>query len=622
MAESTQTLRYESPARAGNLGAHFLAWLLSWLVALLLLAGMVGWRYEVAYEGRIYEGVSVNGVSLGGMTPAQAAAVLHERLPQVGDERLVLHLDDESWVATTVDLGIHPDPVGTAARAYQVGREGEPAPEQWLRRFMLWRGTTNSGQVQPLYARNPAAVEALLTRIANEVARDPRDAALHIQGLSVSATPALPGRQLDLEASRERLLEALATNQRTVALVTVERAPFIIGAEAAAEKARALFDRPLMLYFEQTDFRQQEGSFVPVTERRQWLVERSRLAEMLFVFSEVNDAGQYVLDVRLKPESLREELGVLAASLARAPRDARFDYDPNTGALTPLVISQEGLRLDVEATMLAVEQAIDGGGHEVMLAVTRIPPEVATSDMDRLNITGLAVEGISDYTGSPHERVVNIGVSAQQYHGIVIPPGGEFSFNEHLGWVVDANGYEEGYIISGNRTEVDVGGGVCQVSTTVFRAAFYAGFDIVERHAHAYRVPYYENGWPIGFDATIFSPYVDLKFRNNTENYYLMQVENNPEAFTLAVNLYGPPTGRQVEAVATVLERSQPAPPVYEDDPALPAGVTRQVDWEYEGARVKLERIIRDASGAEIKRDEFWSNFRPWQARFLVGTGG
>ncbi len=617
MAHSAPTLRYQ-PASRSRRGGSVFAWLLSWLLGLLLLAGVVGWRYDAAYQNRIFEGVSVNGVALGGLTPAQAAALLSSRLPAMEEERLLLQGAGQSWVATTSDLGIRLDAATTAQEAYRLGRMGSGV-ELWLERFALWRGTSGTGVGQPLYARDGVAVEALLTRIANEVAQDPQDSLLQVQGLSVSAIPARPGRQLDVDASRERLVQALAAGERSVELVVTERSPHVIGAEVAAPKAQALIAWPLVLFMEQPEVRTEGGSVVPTTERRQWMVDRVRLAEMLFLFSEPTESGQYAWNVRLKPEALRAEVEQIAAAVAREPRDARFDYDPNTGQVTPLVVSQEGLRLDVDATMASIEQALSEGQHEVSLSVTTLPPRIATSDAAKLNITGLAVQGFSDYSGSAYERIVNVGVAASMFQGVVIPPGSEFSFNEYLGWVVDATGYEEGYIIAGNRTEVDVGGGVCQVSTTIFRAAVEAGFEIVERHPHAYRVPYYENGSPLGYDATVFSPWVDLKFRNNTDNFYLMEVENNPDNTTLAINLYGPPTGRSVEVLSTVVEEMPNGPPIYETDPALPAGTVKQVDWEHPGATIKLERIVRDLSGNELGRDTFWSNYAPWQARFLVG---
>ncbi len=622
MAQSAPILsRYRPAPRTRRRTGSLLAWLLSWLLGLTLFVGLVGWRYDVAYTGRIFEGVSANGVALGGLTPAQATAALEARPPSINSERLVLRVAGESWVATMTDLGIHLDATTMAHEAYLRGRTGSVV-QQWLDRFVLWHGASDERQVQPAYRRDLVAVDALLTRIANEVARDPQDARLHVQGLSVSSMPAQPGRQLDIEASRQRLVQATDAGERAIDLVLTERVPHIIGAEEAAAKARELLTSPLLLYFEQPEFHLDDTGYVATTERRQWTVDRERLSEMLFLLSEPLESGQYAWNVRLKPELLREEIEQLANEINREPRDARFDYDPDTGVLTPLVVSQDGLRVDVDASLSAVEQALSEGVHEVQLSVTTVPPRVVTSDASKFNISGVAARGFSNYTGSAYERIVNVGVAASMFHGIVIPPGGEFSFNEHLGWVVDATGYEEGYIISGNRTEVDVGGGVCQVSTTAFRAAIDAGFEITERHPHAYRVPYYENGSPLGFDATVFSPWVDLKFRNNTENYYLMEVENNPDANTLAINLYGPSTGREVEVLSTTVETIPHGPPIYETDPALPPGTVKQVYWSHPCATIKLERIIRDTNGNEIGRDVFWSDYKPWQARYLLGPGG
>ncbi|MGB0388618.1 MAG: VanW family protein [Ardenticatenaceae bacterium] len=622
MEDSAQTSRYKSGPSFVSLLLRMVSWLMSWLIGITLLLGAVAWHYEDTYQGRVFEGVSVNGVALGGLTAAQATTVLHERLPVENDERLVLHVGNESWVATMADLGIQLDVPAMAQKAFDKGRSGLFI-EQWTTRFGLWQGTYSNEHIDPIYTQDMRAIDQLVARIANQVARDPQDAVLTVQGLSVSGLPAYPGRQLDVVASRERVVEALTKNERHVELVVNQRQPHIIGAEEAAQKARALLSKPLLLYFEQPEYRKVGQKYEATSQRRQWIVERARLAEMLQIFSNPLDSGQYAFGVRLKAEMLKQELAMLAEAIARDPREARFDYNLNTKTLTPMIISQEGLRLKVDESFASIKQAINEGQHEIALTVTTIPPNVATSDMDKMNIGALAVSGLSDYTGSSEEREVNLSIAASRYQGVVIPPGSIFSFNEHLGWVVDATGYEEGYIISGNRTEVDVGGGVCQVSTTLFRTAFNAGFEIVERQPHAYRVPYYENGSPLGFDATVFSPVVDLKFRNDTPNYYIVGVINNREANTLQMNLYGPPTGRQVELVSETVKTLPHGEPIYEEDPALPAGETKQVDWAHPGATIVLRRVVRDSTtGQEMRRDEFWSQYRPWQARYLVGTGG
>lgn len=622
MANSSATLPYPTISRPrSTLGGRFILWLLTWLIGLALFGGVALWQYQSAYNGKILPGVTVNGVPLGGLTPDDAESVLRDRLVIGDNTTLTLTAGNQSWTANSVDLGVQFDTAATVADAMQLGRQGN-LPEQWRTRMTLWRGDA-LGRIQPHYTRNITAVDTLLTQIANTVNRDPQDGAITIQGLTVSVTSERNGLQLDYAASRERLLQALASDQRHVELVLVDRLPHVVGAEAAADLARTLLATPMVFYLDQPELVGQDGQYQTVLQRRDWMVERARLAEMLGVYSEPLPDGTYQLTVKFKPDNLRAEVERIGELVARPARDARFDYNPNTGTLTPLVVSQEGLELNVDAAMQAVNDAVANGQNEIQLPLTIIAPKVATTDAAAMNISGLAAQGFSDYTGSSYEREVNLSVAADQYHGIVIPPGDIFSFNEHLGWVVDANGYEEGYIIVGNRTEVDVGGGVCQVSTTIFRAAFNAGFEIVERHPHAYRVSYYENGAPTGWDATIFSPVVDFKFRNDTPNYYLLEVETNQAANTLTMNLYGPPIGRTVTMNARTTGTTPHGPPIYEDDPALAAGVVEQVDWAHDGATVVVSRVVtEDATGQVLYRNEFWSDYRPWQDRFRVGTGG
>lgn len=620
MAETTRILLHPPRTHAPSLGWRLLFALTAWLLALLLLCGVALWRYDTVYQGRIFEGVAVSGVSLGGLTAAEAEARLAQRLPARDQQRWLLTAGPARRVVRGSDLGVALDGRATAAAAMRAGREGSLLARQ-RERFALWRGGGDA-TLQPVVTRSERAVEALLVSIANEVARDPVDSALRLRGLTVHATPAVPGLSLDLERSRRLLTEALAGTPGEIALPTIERPAAIVGAEETAARIRTLLAEPLLLTFDDTIFRQSGEGMIPSTGPRTWTIPRARLADLLVVVSRPLDNGQVAFDLRLRPEELKAELEAMAAEIERAPREARFDFDPASGIVRPRVVSQSGLALDVARALARVEETLASGGHEVALPVAVREPAVSTADLARLDVSQVAVFGFSDYSGSSDPREVNIQVAASQYDGVVIPPGGIFSFNDQLGWVVDATGYEEGYIISGNETQVDVGGGVCQVSTTMFRAAFYAGFEIVERHAHGYRVPYYENGSPLGFDATIFSPVVDLKFRNNTDNFYLLDVANDPGANTLQINMYGPPTGRQVELQSTTTEVVAHGAPIYEDDPALPAGVIEQVDWAHDGATIRLDRIVRDANGQEIGRDVFWSNYRPWQARYLVGTGG
>ncbi|MCX7707737.1 MAG: VanW family protein, partial [Anaerolineae bacterium] len=169
----------------------------------------------------------------------------------------------------------------------------------------------------------------------------------------------------------------------------------------------------------------------------------------------------------------------------------------------------------------------------------------------------------------------------------------------------------------GDRTEVGVGGGVCQVSTTVYRAAFWAGFPILERYPHGYVVGWYgEPGW----DASIFTPEADFRFLNDTGHYILLQPEIDLKKGRLTFYVYGTRT-RTVEAEKGVITNRRPAPePIYREDPNLPAGTIKQVDWAKEGMDVTVKRIIRYDDG-RVKEEKIVSRYRPWQAVFLYGPG-
>jgi vancomycin resistance protein YoaR len=236
-------------------------------------------------------------------------------------------------------------------------------------------------------------------------------------------------------------------------------------------------------------------------------------------------------------------------------------------------------------------------------------------DIKTLSLIG---EGTTNFSGSTAARIKNITVGTAQFDGILVSPGETFSFNKYLGEVSAEKGYAESIIIWGNQTKTDVGGGLCQVSSTAFRAAFWAGLPIVERHPHAFRVSYYEP--PKGMDATIFSPYVDLKWVNDTGNFVLIRTQVDNAKRTVTFRLYGTSVGRTVEMEGPVESRLvHPDPPVYRNDPSLPKGQTRQIESAKDGLDVTVVRIVKE-NGQEVRRDTFFSRYKPWQAVYLVGT--
>ena len=191
----------------------------------------------------------------------------------------------------------------------------------------------------------------------------------------------------------------------------------------------------------------------------------------------------------------------------------------------------------------------------------------------------------------------NIQAASAKFHGLLVAPGETFSMASAIGDITLDNGFAEALIIVGGQTIKGVGGGVCQVSTTLFRNAFFAGFPIVERYAHAYRVGYYEqtaNGHDpslAGLDATVFVPLVDFKFINDTPYWLLMETYVN--GYSLTWKFYSTADGRTVDWTTTgPTNTSRPRPDLPRKPRPATKGEIRQVDWAADGADVTVTRTV------------------------------
>jgi vancomycin resistance protein YoaR len=255
------------------------------------------------------------------------------------------------------------------------------------------------------------------------------------------------------------------------------------------------------------------------------------------------------------------------------------------------------------------------------IPVNKTPPDITTDKVNNLGIKQLIGRGTSTFFHSIPGRVYNVVLASSRINGTLVKPGDTFSFNDTLGDVSAFTGYQQAYIISGGKTILGDGGGVCQVSTTLFRAILNAGLPVVERAAHAYRVGYYEQDSPPGLDATVYGPSPDLKFTNDTPGYILIEATANPKNYSLVFELYGTSDGRAATISKPVVTNVTPAlPTVYQDDPTLPTGTLKQTDFSAAGATVTFNYFVK--RGDEIIfQKTFVSNYRPWAAVYLRGTG-
>jgi len=232
----------------------------------------------------------------------------------------------------------------------------------------------------------------------------------------------------------------------------------------------------------------------------------------------------------------------------------------------------------------------------------------------------LISEGVSNFAGSPNNRVFNIRLMAKKLNGTVVPDGATFSFNQIMGDVGPDAGWAEGLVILGDSTEKGLGGGICQVSTTTFRAAFWAGVPIAERHDHAYPVPYYtQGGAPEGFDATVWSPTLDFKFQNDTGAPITITTRVDLPTAQLYVDFYGKPVSRKVDMIGPFTSNRRPAlPDKYVMDRTLAPGEVNQTDYAHDGLDVSLKRAITTPDG-QVKTDSFPSHYVQWRNIYHVG---
>jgi len=246
---------------------------------------------------------------------------------------------------------------------------------------------------------------------------------------------------------------------------------------------------------------------------------------------------------------------------------------------------------------------------------------------ESLGITGLVSQQSTYFRGSSSERIQNIKAASDRFKGLLVAPGQVFSMADILGDISLENGFAEALIISNGRTITGVGGGVCQVSTTLFRTAFFAGYPIVARTPHAYRVGYYEQTQYghdpnlAGLDATVYVPLVDFKFTNDTPYWLLMETYVNVGAHRLTWKFYSTSDGRSVEWHTTGPQDVVPAPdPLFQENPDLQKGEMKQVDWAADGANVTVTRIVW-RGGQVLYNDTISTHYEAWQAVCEFGPG-
>lgn len=584
------------------------------LFFLVVGGGLIG--FEIAHSGKIFPGVSVAGLDMSAQTPTQATTRLTGYITYPQQGRIFLQDGQQVWMVTPVELGLYLDPETSVSNAYAIGRSGN----LFVNLETQFRTFQSPVNLAPVLVYDERQAYQYLSKLAAQINKPVVEASVGLNGVEVVVRSGQTGRELDIMATLERIAAQIKGQQDgVIPLVITETPPLILDATAQAELARKILASPLTI-------RMPDGQ---PDQHGPWTFDVQTLAKMLTVELVQQTDGSTIYQVSVDSSKLRSFLKDQASTFVKDPQNARFTFNDTTHQLEVIQHAVIGRSLDIEATLNSIQQQLSKGEHTVTMVLNLTkPPAADDTTADQLGIRELIHQEVSYFYGSSTARIQNITAAASKFHGVLVPPGAVFSMSDTIGDISLDNGFAEALIIYNGRTVKGVGGGVCQVSTTLFRNVFFAGYPVVQRYAHAYRVSYYEkvagnriDSRLAGLDATVFVPLVDFKFKNDSSSWLLMETYINTKNSTLTWKFYSTSDGRKVSWDTTGLTNPVPPPdPVYRENPTLPKGKINHIDYAVEGADVTVTRTVT-RGGKTILNDVISTHYVPWPDQYEYGPG-
>ena len=559
------------------------------LITAILLGGALAMGVATQDTGALAPGVSIGGVDVGGLTPEVAVKRLQDT---AGKARPVtVKAADKTWTVTSTDLGWQIDPDRSLAPAQAYTQE-----RTLLERLQGALGRADVREYPLVTSVNTGKTTATLSKLTASLSTQPKGGTLGFDNKAlkyVVLTPDTPGRKADV-ASAVKTFQADPTVTSLVMPLITWKSP------QSTENLQKLADQGNQLMRRMT-FRV-EGT------RRSGVLSPLQVADLYWVKPE---------GIVLDPATIDRAFKFVAGYINEPARNARYAWQGGKYVRVP---EKAGHEVDDAAALEVFKKAlVDPNVKDVVFPARVAQPKLTAAQLPDPNKLQLIAVGRSTYYHSSPERRTNVANAAQKIDGTVVPAGEVFSFLNSLGGITADNGFVGGLIISGGRTVDGLGGGVCQVSTTTFRALYQAGLPVVERNQHSYRVGYYEP--QVGFEAAVYDPGVDLKLKNDTGGTVMIKTQNYNKSSTLVVEVWGTvKPQRSVTVSPAVILSSRAHPPAkYVFNPKLPAGRIEQVDWAQNGYNLYITRAIKDASG--VKYDRTSTNYKPWQAVYEYGPG-
>jgi vancomycin resistance protein YoaR len=572
-------------------------------ILVVLLVGFVG--YLQYFDQRMVPGVSLGSIRVGGYHQDEAARKLNDAVAHLQAEGIDVTVQDVRYTIDLRSAGFDVDIERTLEAAFERGHTGSFLRQGWERVAGLWQDRA----YQTVSMLDETIVRQQIDDIALHVNSDARDLRLSVTGATVTLlTDTQSGVALEREDAYRSVMEAIASfHSQVVVWHLVDQNPraSLESADEAVATARRMIASPITLSYEDASF----------------TISRSVLGSWI--------VSTYEGDALMASMSM-SKIAAYATTIGKSLNVAPIPPEISTteGRVTGFVPAKVGRSVQEDVLIGMIARELNARAHSKAATVTFIVPVTSTAVGltgldDSTGIKELIGRATTPFTGSPRNRISNIKNGVRFLSGAIVEPGAEFSTLATLGVIDNTTGYLPELVIKGDRTIPEFGGGLCQVSTTLFRAVLDAGLPVTQRRNHSFRVSYYEKdgtGKSIGpgLDATIYEPDVDFRFRNTTEHAVLVigYVAGDKVTF----ELYGTRDGRTASVVGPIkLSETPSGDPIYTDDPELPKGTIKQLETAHPGGSAIATYTITYPDGSK-EIQEFKSWYRPWPARYAVGT--
>ena len=590
-------------------GFRWSLWLVvtAFFLFVLLIAGFLALLAKLP-ENVVARGVTIGQLDLGGLTKEQAQKIITQQIDMVENQGVAFVYKDINLNLTSINHSLtNPeisatifdyDPEGTTKRSLEMGRKGNNFNQIITRLYLRLFGI----KIDPIYKFSSEEAGRFLKENLASFEEVTKNASLKVedgQVLKVSVTNEVAGKSFDYVTAVKDLQKHLNNLDSSAVLLRFNNTtPEVTKAEA--EKVVPVLVEALS-----------KGEFILQSGEKEFKVKPLDWGQWVELVKERNQAK-----LTIKEESLKSYLQEkINSEIESEFQEAKFVVE--NGKVKEFTSGKEGQKINIGIVLKAIQEALfNGGERKIQLVTEVVQPELTLDKVNNFGIKELLGVGKTNFKGSPVNRRKNIAVGAAAFNGILIAPNEEVSTITRLKPIDASNGYVPELVIKGNRTVPEFGGGLCQVSTTFFRAVLESGLPVLERSAHAYRVSYYEP--PVGIDATIYDPAPDFRFLNDTANYILVQTRI--EGDILIFEFWGTKDGRVAKRTDPQVFnfKSPPAPKLIETL-TLPVGQKKCTEKAHAGADALFKYTVTYPDG-NVKDQEFRSRYKPWGEVCMIGV--